>query len=107
MVQIIGFEKKQSKSKESYAVLILQDEPEIMISKSSGRPYVAARKTTIPCALDENQAKALIGKVLPGSIERVSCTPFKLKLATGKEIKISTAFQYLPPESITEKEVIQ
>ena len=107
MVQIIGFEKKQSKSKESYAVLILAAEPEVMISKSSGRPYVSARKTTIPCALEEIQAQALIGKELPGSIERVSCAPFKLKLATGKEIKISTAFQYLPPESVNEKEVAQ
>jgi len=107
MVQIIGFEKKQSKSKESYSVLILQGEPEVMISKTSQRPYISARRASIPCALDENQAQALIGKELPGSIERVSCAPFKLKLATGKEIKISTAFQYLPPESVNEKEVAQ
>jgi hypothetical protein len=107
MVQIIGFEKKQSKSKESFAVLILQGEPEIMISKSSGRPYVSARKTTIPCALEDNQAQALIGKELPGSIERVSCTPFEVKLATGKKVKISTAFQYLPAETVNDKEVAQ
>ena len=108
MVQIIGFEKKKNeKTKEYFSVLILSGEPEVMISKSSGRPYVSARKTTIPCALEEIQAQALIGKELPGSIERVSCAPFKLKQATGKEIKISTAFQYLPPESVNEKEVAQ
>jgi len=107
MVQIIGFEKKQSKSKESYAVLILQGEPEVMISKTSGRPYVSARKTTIPCALEDNQAQALIGKELPGSIERVSCTPFEVKLATGKKVKISSVFQYLAPETANDKEVAQ
>jgi hypothetical protein len=107
MVQIIGFEKKQSKTKESYSVLILQGEPEIMISKTSGRPYVSARKTTIPCALEENQAQALIGKELPGSIERVSCTPFEVKLATGKKVKISSVFQYLAPETVKENEVAQ
>jgi hypothetical protein len=107
MVQIIGFEKKQSKSKESYAVLILAAEPEVMISKSSGRPYISARKTTIPCALEENQAQALIGKELPGSIERVACTPFEVKLATGKKVRISTAYQFLPAETINEKEVAQ
>src|SRR5664280_1963841 len=101
MVQIIGFEKKQSKSKESYAVLILAAEPEVMISKSSGRPYISAKKTTIPCALEENQAQALIGKELPGSIERVACTPFEVKLANGKKVKISTAFQFLPTESVS------
>jgi hypothetical protein len=107
MVQIIGFEKKQSKTKESYAVLILQGEPEIMISKSSGRPYVSARKTTIPCALEENQARALLGKELPGTIERVSVTPFQLTLASGKKVKISSAFQYMPPEMANDKEVAQ
>ena len=107
MVQIIGFEKKQSKNKESYAVLILAGEPEVMISKSSGRPYISAKKTTIPCALEENQAQALIGKELPGSIERVSCTPFQLTLANGKKLKINSAFQYMPPEMVNDKEITQ
>ena len=107
MVQIIGFEKKQSKSKESYAVLILAAEPEVMISKSSGRPYISVRKTSIPCALEESQAQALIGKELPGTIERVSVTPFQLTLASGKKVKISSAFQYKPPETSNEKEVAQ
>jgi len=107
MVQIIGFEKKQSKSKESYAVLILQGEPEVLISKTSGRPYISARKTTIPCALEDKQAQALIGKELPGSIERVSVTPFQLTLASGKKVKISSAFQYMPPEMVNDKEVTQ
>jgi hypothetical protein len=78
-----------------------------MISKSSGRPYVSVRKTSIPCSLEDNQAQALIGKELPGSIERVSCTPFEVKLATGKKVKISTAFQYLPAETVNDKEVAQ
>jgi len=107
MVQIIGFEKKQNKTNESYAVLILQGEPEIMISKSSGRPYISARKTTIPCSLEENQAQALIGKELPGSIERVSCAPFQLTLATGKKVKISSAYQFIPPEMDSKKQVAQ
>ena len=108
MVQIIGFEKKKNeKTKEYFSVLILSGEPEVMISKSSGRPYVSARKTTIPCALEENQALALLGKELPGSIERVSCTPFEVKLATGKKVRISTAYQFLPAETINEKEVAQ
>lgn len=108
MVQIIAFEKKEnSRTKETYSVLVLQGDPEVLISKTSKRPYIACRKTTIPCALEENQAQALIGKELPGSIERISCTPFEVKLATGKKVKISTAFQYLPPETVNDKEVAQ
>jgi hypothetical protein len=108
MVQIIGFEeKKNGKTKAPYSVLILSGEPEVMISKSSGRPYVSAKKTTIPCALEANQAQALIGKELPGSIERVSCTPFEVKLATGKKVKVSSVFQYIAPETVNNIEVAQ
>jgi UDP-N-acetylglucosamine transferase subunit ALG13 len=108
MVQIIAFEKKEnSRTKESYSVLVLQGDPEVLISKTSKRPYIACRKTTIPCALEENQAQALIGKELRGSIERVSCTPFEVKLATGKKAKISSVYQFLPAETVNEKEVAQ
>ena len=108
MVQIIAFEKKEnSRTKESYSVLVLQGDPEVLISKSSGRPYISAKKTTIPCALEENQAQALIGKELPGSIERVSCAPFEVKLATGKKVKVSSVFQYIAPETVKENEVAQ
>ena len=108
MVQIIAFEKKEnSRTKQNYSVLVLQGEPEVLISKSSGRPYISARKTTIPCALEEKQALALVGKELPGTIERVSCTPFEVKLATGKKAKISSVFQYLAPEAVNEKEAAQ
>ena len=108
MVQIVAFQKKEnSRTKESYSVLVLQGDPEVLISKSSGRPYISAKKTTIPCALEENQAQALIGKELPGSIERVSCAPFQLTLATGKKVKISSAYQFIPLEMDSKKEVAQ
>ena len=93
MVKVIEFQKKENAKKESYSVLVLQGEPEVQISKSSGKPYLTAKKASIPCALDETSAKALIGSELEGSIERVACTPFEVKLATGKKVKITTAFQ--------------
>jgi hypothetical protein len=108
MVQIVAFQKKEnSRTKESYSVLVLQGDPEVLISKTSKRPYIACRRTTVPCALEDNQAQALIGKELPGSIERVSCTLFEVKLATGKKVKISSVFQYLAPETANDKEVAQ
>jgi len=95
MVTIIGFERKTNKkTNESYSVLVLQGEAEVLQSKSTGRPYVTARKTTIPCALDDVLAKSLIGQTLPGDIEKIDCTPFDVKLPTGKKVKISHTFQY-------------
>jgi len=102
MVTIIGLEKKTNlKTKEPYSVLVLQGNAEVLKSKATSRFYVSVRKTTIPCALDDVLAKSLIGQSLPGSIEKVACTPFEVKLPTGKKVKISHSFQYLPdPEKV-------
>jgi hypothetical protein len=108
MVKVIDYQQKENpKTKTSYAVLVLQGDPEVLISKSSGKPYLTAKRTSIPCTLDETSAKALIGSELEGSIERVACTPFEVKLATGKKVKITTAFQFVPPEPVHEKEFAQ
>jgi hypothetical protein len=103
MVTIIGLEKKTNlKTKEPYSVLVLQGNAEVLKSKATSRPYISARKSTIPCALDDVQAKALIGQMLPGSIEKVACTPFEVKLPTGKKVKISEKFQYFPEKEKAE-----
>ena len=96
-VTITGLERKTNlKTNESYTVLVLQGNAIVLQSKATSRPCVSARKTTIPCALDDVLAKSLIGQTLPGSIEKVACTPFEVKLPTGKKVKISEKFQYFP-----------
>ena len=108
MVKVIDYQKKENpKTKEIYSTLVLQADPEVLISKSSGKAYITAKRASVPCALDETSAKALIGSELEGSIERVACTPFEVKLATGKKVKINTAFQFIPPALSSEKEVPQ
>jgi hypothetical protein len=80
MVTIIGLEKKTNlKTKESYLVLTVQGSAEVLT-----------------CALSDLQAKALIGQTLPGSIEKVECTPFEVKLPTGKKLKITETYQFQP-----------
>ena len=96
-VKIVGILRKTNlKTNEPYTVLVLQGNAVVLQSKATSRPYVSARKTTIPCALDDVLAKSLIGQSIPGSIEKVACTPFEVKLPTGKKVKISHTFQYLP-----------
>jgi hypothetical protein len=102
-VKIIGLERKTNlKTNEPYTVLVLQGNAVVLKSKATSRPYVSARKTTIPCALDDVLAKSLIGQTLPGSIEKVACTPFEVKLPTGKKVKISEKFQYFPEKEKAE-----
>ena len=96
-VTIIGLERKTNlKTKEPYTVLVLQGNAVVLQSKATSLSYVSARKTTIPCALDDVLAKSLIGQSLPGSIEKVACAPFDVKLPNGKKVKISEKFQYFP-----------
>jgi len=96
-VKIVGILRKTNlKTNEPYTVLVLQGNAIVLQSKATSRSYVSARKTTIPCALDDDLAKSLIGQTLPGSIEKVACAPFEVKLPTGKKVKISEKFQYFP-----------
>jgi hypothetical protein len=101
-VKIVGMLRKTNlKTNEPYTVLVLQGNAIVLQSKATSRSYVSARKTTIACALDDVLAKSLIGQTLPGSIEKVACTPFEVKLPTGKKVKISEKFQYFPdPEKV-------
>jgi hypothetical protein len=97
MVTIIGLEKKTNlKTKESYLVLLVQGSAEVLTSKASGRAYISSRRASVPCALSDVQAKALVGQTLAGSIEKVACTPFEVKLPTGKRLKISETYQFQP-----------
>jgi hypothetical protein len=100
-VTIVGIEKKtNAKTKEAYLVLVVQGSAEAFISKATGRTYISASRSSVPCALDEAHAKSLIGQTLPGKIEKVECNEFEIKTPTGKKIKISHTFQY-SPESVT------
>jgi hypothetical protein len=104
MVTIIGLEKKTNlKTKESYLVLLVQGSAEVLTSKTSGRAYISSRRASVPCTLSDVQAKALIGQMLPGSIEKVECTPFEVKLPTGKKLKITETYQFQPDPEKVEK----
>lgn len=75
--------------------MILQGDIEVAISKETGRPYLTARKTAIPCTFDDSVAKSLIGHELPGGIERVEVKPYEFTVpSTGKKIKLSHSWLY-------------
>ncbi len=105
MVTITAVSRKTSpKTQEEFTVLHLQGTPEVLKSSVSGRPYLSARKSSIPCTLDDDQAKALVGTTLPGSIEKVECEPFEIELPNGKKLKVSNNFVY-NPDLVTSEEV--
>ena len=95
MVTIIGTEKRQTKAGKDFLVMILQGDIEIAVSKETGKPYLTARKTSIPCTFDESVAKTLIGHQLPGGIERIEVKAYEFVVpSTGKKIKLHHSYQY-------------
>lgn len=107
MVTIVGLEKRKNKTKnEEFNVMVLQGDVVVAISKTTGKPYLTARKTSIPCTFDEKLAQHLIGQSLPGTIERQECAPYEFVIPnTKKKVTLSHTFQY-SPNPVTVEEVV-
>jgi len=105
MVTIIDFKKRKNAEGKEFAVLILQGEIETVRSKTTNRPYITARKTSVPTTLDEVFAKNLVGQELPGTIERIECDPYEfVNPETGKKVKLDFTYQYNDnPANVTEE----
>ena len=97
MVTIIGIENKQNSKGETFTALILQDGLTMVQSKSTGRFYATAQKTSITSTFDEQTAKSLIGTKLTGKIEKVSCEPYEyIVKETGEMIILNHTWSYNP-----------
>ncbi len=95
MVTITGFEKRSNQEGEDFNVLILQGGVEAIISQQSGKPYITARKTSIPCTVGDEFAQSLIGKDLPGDIQRIDCDAYTYEVpGTGEKLKLTHTYQY-------------
>ena len=96
MVKIKDFESRKNKDGEHFYALILTGEMSFVKSLTTGNYYVTKTRASIPTTLDEFECEALVGKEIPGKIERVSCEAYKYTdKETGEVIEISHRFVYL------------
>jgi hypothetical protein len=104
MVTIVGLEKRKSADGKEFNVMSLQGSVVVAISKTTGKPYLTARKSSIPCTFDEVLAKSLIGQSLPGEIERIEVDEYEFLVpGTKKKIKLNHSYRYsAEPVSISE-----
>jgi hypothetical protein len=104
MVTIVGLEKRKSADGTEFNVMSLQGSVVVAISKATGKPYLTARKSSIPCTFDEILAKTLIGQSLPGEIERIEVDEYEFVVpGTKKKLKLNHSYQYsAEPVSISE-----
>jgi hypothetical protein len=104
MVTITGLEKRKAADGKEFNVMSLQGGVEVVISKATGKPYLTARRTSIPCTFDEVMAKSLIGLTLPGEIERIETDEYEFLVpGTMKKLKLTHSFRYsAEPTSVLE-----
>jgi hypothetical protein len=104
MVTIIRLEKRKAADGKEFNVMNLQGSVVVAISKATGKPYLTARKSSIPCTFDEVLAKALIGQSLPGEIERIEVDVYEFLVpGTKKKITLNHSYRYsAEPVTITE-----
>jgi hypothetical protein len=94
MVKIVGIEERFTK-KGDFKVIVLQGKVEVAISQTTGRPYLTARKTSVPFTFSEEFAQSLVGTELPGEIDRVECEEYEFQVpGTKKKLTFSHRFQY-------------
>lgn len=106
-VTIVDVKERVSREGNPFIALIVQNELELVTSKS-GNVYAAAHRASIPCTLDYDTAKLMIGKELPGTIEKVECEPYEQANADGELITMNYRYSYVPEENRTnyqEKEI--
>jgi hypothetical protein len=106
MVTIVGLEKRKTADGKEFNVMSIQGSIEVVVSKATGKPYLTARKTSIPCTFDEVMAKSLIGQTLPGEIERMEVDEYEFLVpGTKKKIKLNHSFRY-SAEPVSVEEVV-
>ncbi|MBD1398828.1 hypothetical protein H9Q13_16775 [Pontibacter sp. JH31] len=108
MVTITDFKKRKSEDGKDFNVLLLQGDIELIQSKESGRFYATAKVCTIPCTFNDLMCQGLIGKTLPGNIEKIECDPYDYHIpGTDEIISLAHTYYYDPVDRTMEQEVFQ
>lgn len=97
MVTISNYFVRQNKEGESFISLELTGDVEFIQSSLTGKFYASAKRCSISSVFTEEVAKTLIGKQLPGRIERVECEAYEYTVEkTGETLLLSHTYTYVP-----------
>ena len=106
MVTVIDYSLRENKEGKPFVSLKLEGDPEFVQSMQTNRFYLTAKRCSVTSTFNEEVAKSLIGKKMPGSIIRVECDPYDYTVPETREIiSLAHTYQYVPPEAATLVEV--
>jgi hypothetical protein len=99
MVTISAYHTRQNQEGKQFVTLELSGDVELIQSSTTGAFYATAKRCTISSTFSEDVAKTLIGKQLPGRIERVQCEPYEYTNKETEEVMMLThTYTYNPDE---------
>lgn len=99
MVTVTGYSLRTQKEGEqkTYIALEIEGDIEMVQSSNTGRFYATVRRCVISSTFDELTAQRMVGKQMPGTIERVPCEPYDFTIeGTGEVIKVGYRWDYVP-----------
>lgn len=96
MVTVSGYEQKKNQRGEKFIVLNLISDVVMEKSTNTGNWFANTFKANIVASFDEETAKLMVGKQLPGSIVKKDCDPYEYVIkSTGKKKILSHTFEYV------------
>ena len=99
MVTVTNFFVRENKDGKPFVALELSGDIEMIQSAQTGRFYASAKRCTVSSVFSEDMAKTLIGKQLPGRIERVECEAYEYTVKeTGEVLSLMHTYTYVPEE---------
>lgn len=100
MVTVSDYQQRTSTEGKPYFAIELQsDDVEFVISQTTGRHYMTARKCWISSTFSEAMAQRMIGKSMVGSITKAECEPYEFTIPeTGEVIMRQHRYEYSPVE---------
>lgn len=108
-VHIVDYKERQNANGEAFFALIVEGDIEMVQSQETGRFYATARRASMASTFNEDTCQRLIGKSLPGSIQKVDCDAYEYTIPeTGEVITLSHRYEFVPesaPKPSMEKEV--
>ncbi len=108
MVTVNEVVRRQDAAGKEFFCLILNGDLEMIQSQKTGNYYATALKAGITTTFSENVCKSLIGKSLPGAIQRVEVEPYEFTIEeTGEVITRTHRHKYNPkPMSVSTEEAV-
>lgn len=103
MVTIRGYRVLENSEGESFCMLQLEGEVEMVQSKQTGKYYATVKKCNVPATFDEETCKLMVGKIMPGGIIRIKCDPYQYEIpSNGEIVTLDYTWSYSPNQTEVE-----